>query len=251
MELSVAATMARELLAEHGLDDWGLGFDRARRRAGCCRFGYKVISLSMPLTAIHPDDDVRETVLHEIAHALVGPGHGHDEAWRAQAVAIGSKGERCLADDVPTLPGRFTGTCPQGHQVARHKRATRVTSCSTCSHSFDHRSLLTWAIGDVSIRMLPTYVADLVRIVDSTGSSIAQEQLDLDAALGGGRGHRSVAALGQRLAPGTRVRLRAEAGKYAGQEGVVLGWSRTKYKIRCDGSTLQVPPALLAVHDAT
>jgi hypothetical protein len=133
-----------------------------------------VISLSMPLTAIHPDDDVRETVLHEIARALVGPGHGHDEAWRAQAVAIGSKGERCLADDVPTLPGRFTGTCPQGHQVARHKRPTRVTSCSTCSHSFDHRSLLTWAIGDVSIRMLPTYVADLVRIVDSTGSSIAR-----------------------------------------------------------------------------
>ncbi|MCE0540701.1 SprT-like domain-containing protein [Kineosporia rhizophila] len=156
MDLGAASRLARELLEEHNLLDWTLGFDRARRRAGSCRFSQKVITLSIPLTKIHPESEVRDTILHEIAHALVGPTHGHDEVWKATTTAIGATPERCYSDDLPQLPGRFTGTCPQGHQVERDKRPSRPSSCLTCTPTFDPEQLITWTMGDISIPMLPT-----------------------------------------------------------------------------------------------
>nr|WP_269327818.1 SprT-like domain-containing protein [Kineosporia mesophila] len=237
--------MARDLLRQHGLDDWELGFDRAKRRAGCCHFDLKVISLSIPLTVLHPQDEVRDTVLHEIAHALVGPDHGHDDVWRAQAVEIGAAPERSLSDDLPKLPGKFTGTCPEGHQAERHRRPTKPASCPTCSSRFDAEKLFTWTMGDLSIRMLPTYVAALVRLVETTGSAVAEEQLEMDEALGGGRHQKAVIARQQQIRPGTQVRLSSAAGKYAGREGVVIRWLRTRYEVQCGETVLQVPPALV------
>ncbi|HEX6056605.1 MAG TPA: SprT-like domain-containing protein, partial [Intrasporangium sp.] len=95
MELSAALKLGRELMAAHGLSDWVLNLDRARTRAGACRPARREISLSAHLTRLHPEDEVRDTILHEIAHALVGPGHGHDAVWRAKALAIGCSGQRC------------------------------------------------------------------------------------------------------------------------------------------------------------
>ena len=33
--------------------------------------------------------------MHEIAHALVRKGHGHDAVWKAKALSIGCDGQRC------------------------------------------------------------------------------------------------------------------------------------------------------------
>ena len=84
MDLGDAYRMGTELLRQHGLDGWTLAFDGAKRRAGVCRYDVRVIGLSAPLTRLHARDEVRETVLHEVAHALVGPRHGHDAVWVAQ-----------------------------------------------------------------------------------------------------------------------------------------------------------------------
>ena len=35
------------------------------------------------------DEEVKNTLLHEIAHALVGPGHRHNRVWRQKAREIG------------------------------------------------------------------------------------------------------------------------------------------------------------------
>lgn len=37
------------------------------------------------------EDEIMETLLHEIAHALT-PGHGHDRVWKAKCIEIGGKG---------------------------------------------------------------------------------------------------------------------------------------------------------------
>ena len=39
--------------------------------------------------------DVRDTILHEIAHAIVGPGHGHDAVWQTAERRIGCTPKRC------------------------------------------------------------------------------------------------------------------------------------------------------------
>ncbi len=89
MDLAAAHDLATGLLAEHGLTDWRVEYDAAKRRAGVCRFSTRTIGLSAPLTVLHDEAMVRDTVLHEIAHALVGPSHGHDATWARTARAIG------------------------------------------------------------------------------------------------------------------------------------------------------------------
>ena len=61
MELQAAYTMAREMLNSHGLHEWDLAYDRARRRAGLTNFTTGTISLSRPLTQLFSEEDVRET----------------------------------------------------------------------------------------------------------------------------------------------------------------------------------------------
>jgi hypothetical protein len=41
--------------------------------------------------ALDPSFDVTNAILHEISHAKVGPGHGHDSMWLSVAKRIGVK----------------------------------------------------------------------------------------------------------------------------------------------------------------
>lgn len=132
MELREAERLARGLIAQHGLEGWGFAFDRAKVRAGACHHVDRRITLSRAITAAHDREQVTETLLHEVAHALVGPRHGHDAVWRARARAIGSTGERCYRAEVPVVPGRWQGSCAAGHVVHRHRRPTRVLVCTRC-----------------------------------------------------------------------------------------------------------------------
>lgn len=152
MELHRAAALAERLLGEHGLTDWSFAFDRARVRAGACHHHDRRISLSPHLTRAHDEAQVRETLLHEIAHALVGPRHGHDEVWRARAVAIGATGRRCYAaGEEPVVAGRWQGRCSAGHVVHRHRRPTRVLVCTRCRHAPTLARVLRWTRDGVPV----------------------------------------------------------------------------------------------------
>lgn len=85
--------LGMNLLAEHGLlPEWGLSFDRAKTRAGLTNYQTKTITLSEYMIETASEQDVRNVLLHEIAHALVGSRHGHDDVWRAKALEIGCDG---------------------------------------------------------------------------------------------------------------------------------------------------------------
>src|SRR2546421_7680141 len=103
MHLSDARTLATELMQKHGLAEWRFRFDHAGRRFGSCRTSQKLITLSRPLTILNSSDQVRDTILHEIAHALT-PGDGHGERWRAMCQQIGAAAIRCYDDDAVVSP---------------------------------------------------------------------------------------------------------------------------------------------------
>lgn len=97
--------MAFELMSQHGLSDWHFRFDHARRRFGCCRYRQKLITLSRPLVLLNQENQVRDTILHEIAHALT-PDDGHGVRWRAKCVEIGADPARCFDDEAVRSPAR-------------------------------------------------------------------------------------------------------------------------------------------------
>ncbi len=69
--------------------------NKMTRKAGIAYYRNNIIKLSIPLLC-NPENekDIRETVLHEIAHLLT-PYQRHNEIWRAVALKIGSNGKRC------------------------------------------------------------------------------------------------------------------------------------------------------------
>ncbi len=121
MEVTRALSTGRRLLREHGLDDWTIVADRAKLRAGVCRYSRRQIGISAPLTTLHDEAEVLDTILHEIAHALVGPHHGHDAVWRAKAREIGSSGRQYVSPEAPRVPKDWVGRCPVGHEKSRHR----------------------------------------------------------------------------------------------------------------------------------
>jgi predicted SprT family Zn-dependent metalloprotease len=157
VELKQAYDLARSLLSEYGLGDWSVEFDRAKRRAGVCRHGTRVIGLSAPLTRLHPEAEVRDTILHEIAHALAGPQHQHDDVWRSIALSIGGTGERCVPEDVPRLVGDWTGICGAGHEADRHRRPDRVLLCRRCEGQPPERRVFEWTHRGRPAVMHPNY----------------------------------------------------------------------------------------------
>lgn len=139
MDLIACRRLAVSLMEEHGLTwrGWTFEFDNASARGGVCRYRTKTISLSRKLVPMWSESEVRDTVLHEIAHALVGPGNGHGPVWRRQARAIGCTGQR--THDSETAPAPYALRCPTHGEVAkRYRRTGTPYLCAKC------RTELSW-----------------------------------------------------------------------------------------------------------
>ena len=97
MELNLVKILADKLLDEHGLIEkgWRFSFDRAKRRAGSCKFSKKEITIAKAYAEQQERMEIKNTILHEIAHALVGSQHGHSQIWRKKAKEIGCDASRC------------------------------------------------------------------------------------------------------------------------------------------------------------
>ena len=205
--------MAERLVAEHGLTGWRVRLDSAKRRAGVCRFAERVIGLSGPLTELHSEAEVRDTVLHEIAHALVGPEHGHDRVWRATALRIGCSGRRCVDVDAPRVAGAWVGVCPAGHVKDRHRRPERVMSCGTCSRTFSVEHVYEWSHRGRPAAMHPNYLAELAALREGRRLHV--------------------------LPVGAQVRITVP-GDYLGRVGRVVKRGRTSYHVRVREGLLRV-----------
>lgn len=97
MELAAAKHLAETLMTEHDLlsAGWSFTFDNASRRMGVCRYKTKTIGVSRLYAAEATEAQVRDTILHEIAHAIVGPSHKHGLVWKAAASRIGATPKSC------------------------------------------------------------------------------------------------------------------------------------------------------------
>lgn len=231
VHLDAAAALALRLMERHDLTDWTLVFDNAKTRAGVCRFDTKRIGLSQPLTRLHSDAEVRDTILHEIAHALVGPDHNHDDVWVRKAREIGCSGERCVSPTAPRVEGDWVGTCSAGHVVTRHRRPERVLSCPICAPQFSTKALFGWTYRGQPAPMHPVYLAEMAQL-DRPLVVAAGERPEPGALIQ----HRAVRAC---LPVGTPVVIDA-TGPLAGQCGRIFKRGRTRYQVLTASGVISV-----------
>lgn len=97
VDLKEAEQLSIGMMEKHGLIalGWTFRFDKATSRLGACHFHKKEISLSRLMVTYGELEDMEQTMLHEIAHALLPPEAGHYKPWKVLAASIGYTGERC------------------------------------------------------------------------------------------------------------------------------------------------------------
>jgi predicted SprT family Zn-dependent metalloprotease len=95
--MEIFGVFQRELRRFPQLVDQGYKLDLMNRRThlGLCCYSTRTISLSKPYLEVGTDEDIRDTILHELAHALAGPGAGHGPLWKRQCLIVGCKPQRC------------------------------------------------------------------------------------------------------------------------------------------------------------
>ena len=147
MNLYEAAHLARSLMTEHGLVGWSFAFDHARRRFGSCNHTRRRISLSRPLVLLNGIDEVRDTILHEIAHALCPPDEGHGPLWRATCRRIGAKPKRCYSEAEVVAPPRpaaryLLGCARCDWWTPRRRRERRRYVCKSCRGRVTYREAM-------------------------------------------------------------------------------------------------------------
>ena len=153
MQLEAAARIAQELMADFGLigtglfrwasgPKWEFGWNRRKRSLGLCRYRDKKIELSVYFVAANGEVEIRDTVLHEIAHALAGQRAGHGPKWKSMCLRLGCKPERCDKGEAIMPRGRWEARCPTcGKEYWRHKRPQRGARywCRGCGPEHAHR----------------------------------------------------------------------------------------------------------------
>ncbi len=125
---------ALQLMAHYGLHNWSFAFNRRKRALGFCHFDTQLIELSIYFVEHNGPELLRDTLLHEIAHALVGAGHGHDLVWKRKCLEIGARPMRCCGHaEMPR--GRWQAECGScGYRYHRHRRPKRLQGwyCRVC-----------------------------------------------------------------------------------------------------------------------
>lgn len=92
--------LANKLLKYYGLaaSGWRFDFHSKKRSVGTCNHTDKAIYMSLHYVKHTPMKSIEDTIRHEIAHALVGPNHGHDYEWKVMALRVGATPKSCAEE---------------------------------------------------------------------------------------------------------------------------------------------------------
>lgn len=135
--------IATDLVREHVVDGdlWKVKYDRSKARYGSCDERKKTISLSKIHAKFATDSEFKNTVLHEIAHAIAGHAAGHGKEWKRVAQELGCDAKRChpANEEHQAYLDRHMKRvqCPCGHVDIRRHSVKRTfllhNRCRSCN----------------------------------------------------------------------------------------------------------------------
>lgn len=150
MTIYQAISLAKSLIRKYPeLGGWGVTTNRRKRAFGVCNYTYRRIELSEFLIPHMTDEAIKDTIIHEIAHALTR-GHNHDHVWRRKCIELGGDGRRVGGDEKYKggaetrkeldKTAKYTFTCPVcGDSHGRNRRSKRSSSCGKCCRYYNEK----------------------------------------------------------------------------------------------------------------
>jgi len=134
MDTAHAKEIVFRLMSRYGLVDWSFKFNSDKLRLGTCKEHIKRIELSEHYVHRNSIEHVTDTILHEIAHALVGVVHGHDEVWKDMCNRLGCTPRAC-EKEVKMPVGDWQAICQACRKLfTRHRKPAQVRGlyCLAC-----------------------------------------------------------------------------------------------------------------------
>lgn len=117
-----------------GFYGWTFKLNTNKARLGVCKYNQKSIELSVHHVDSASEPEVRDTLLHEIAHVMAGVKAKHGFGWRRVALSIGCNGLRCGTIHNKPAPN-FIGTCAKcGTEIPRYRLKRRLMNSPTVHH---------------------------------------------------------------------------------------------------------------------
>jgi hypothetical protein len=123
---------------------WSLSYNTNKSRLGVCKTRNKQIELSMYFLKANLEacNEMRDTILHEIAHAIDVEIRGysdHSENWKRIARAVGADDSRTANVDMTGAVSKYTATCPNCKRENPMHRKTRGNSaCGKCCKKYNY-----------------------------------------------------------------------------------------------------------------
>lgn len=164
----------RKLMDQHNLHDWSIRIGSARNIAGQCNFSRKQITISLFLANAMSTENVTDTILHEIAHALAGHEAGHGDAWKQTCVRIGANPTRTYNEsDVDSSKRfKFIGFCPN-HNTESYGRNRRSAISCWCGSPFVWMD--TENPSESPKPFKPTYVSAIAKELHKYGGNVSTD----------------------------------------------------------------------------
>jgi hypothetical protein len=140
----------KRLLEERGLTGWTVVFESSISRGGRCHHDSKTIGYAVPFMLYASDEQRRNTMLHEVAHAVTGPGHGHDAAWKRLFLRLGGNGSALSEYPKEVFTHEnfvWLSSCPTCKDVTGMKQAPQtVWGCAKCPKTVPVKQrILSWS----------------------------------------------------------------------------------------------------------
>jgi len=131
-----AKSLAIIIMNEWGLikKGWTFGFNKRKLTIGVCKMSRMRIEISEEYLKILSPAEIIDTIKHEVAHAMDFLDRGttdHGPRWKAWAVKVGCKPNRCA--NVAAPEGKYKAVCPTHGDVGKfYRRPRRNYVCKEC-----------------------------------------------------------------------------------------------------------------------
>lgn len=138
MELNLCRTYALEKMRQYGLSHWKFTFSNTKRALGDCHPARKQIRISTYHVQGSEEKEIKDTVLHEIAHALDYERNGstsHGPKWKEICLEVGAipKSQKDNAYTIAKPQYKYTATCPQcGPVGGLNRKGSSKYICKKC-----------------------------------------------------------------------------------------------------------------------